>query len=241
MSLYRPKEPQRRLPQEVEDVINEGIPFKEYEWTLRTWQVSCWPVVVLISTHQTDGSIKWFRYQSIWIINSFWWHEEDTFACHWIVVSSEILSTTLPFSLSLKFVIGKDGICGLVCEHTASEGITVLRFLEEFLSKNPCKGEPTIGIQRQNSEGTSKTVLGKRLSGDRIGRFQHKVIPLGFDADETIQKSLPDSIRKINRFVTFLQSTVQLINPFLSSRLSCTLRFVTLTHRFVPVTDWSMT
>lgn len=114
-------------------------------------------------------------------------------------------------------MIGKDGICGLVCEHTASEGITVLRFLEEFLEKNPCKGgeASSIGIQRQNSEsGGNKTVLGKRSSGDRICRFQHNVAPLGFDVDETVLKSLPDSIRKINRFVFFFPTRCPINQPF---------------------------
>lgn len=30
-------------------------------------------------------------------------------------------------------VVGADGICGVIMEHSESEGITVLRFLETFL------------------------------------------------------------------------------------------------------------
>lgn len=37
------------------------------------------------------------------------------------------------FDKFLQIIVGRDGICGINIEHSASEGITVLRFLEEFL------------------------------------------------------------------------------------------------------------
>lgn len=33
----------------------------------------------------------------------------------------------------LQVVVGADGICGVVMEHSQSEGITLLRFMEMFL------------------------------------------------------------------------------------------------------------
>ncbi|RWS14748.1 Choline O-acetyltransferase-like protein, partial [Dinothrombium tinctorium] len=38
------------------------------------------------------------------------------------------------FDKFMQFVVGRDGICGCLCEHSASEGITVLRFIDDFLA-----------------------------------------------------------------------------------------------------------
>lgn len=42
------------------------------------------------------------------------------------------------FDKFLQIIVGRDGICGINIEHSASEGITVLRFLEEFLHFIKC-------------------------------------------------------------------------------------------------------
>lgn len=38
------------------------------------------------------------------------------------------------FDKFLQIIVGRNGICGINIEHSASEGITVLRFLEEFIA-----------------------------------------------------------------------------------------------------------
>lgn len=38
------------------------------------------------------------------------------------------------FDKFLQIIVGRNGVCGINIEHSASEGITVLRFLEEFLA-----------------------------------------------------------------------------------------------------------
>ncbi|KAH9389709.1 hypothetical protein TYRP_007256 [Tyrophagus putrescentiae] len=58
------------------------------------------------------------------------------------------------FDKFLQIVVSKEGICGLVIEHSASEGVTVLRFLELFLAHqsavNNSQGA-TRQLNRQNS------------------------------------------------------------------------------------------
>lgn len=65
---------------------------------------------------------------------------------------SQLFSANRWFDKFLQIIVGRDGTCGINIEHSASEGITVLRFIEEFLAfikKNP--------IDRQNSQNSIAT------------------------------------------------------------------------------------
>lgn len=58
---------------------------------------------------------------------------------------SHLFSANRWFDKFLQIIVGRDGICGINIEHSASEGITVLRFIQEFLefvNKNPPNPEP---------------------------------------------------------------------------------------------------
>ncbi|XP_075588758.1 choline acetyltransferase isoform X2 [Dermatophagoides farinae] len=49
----------------------------------------------------------------------------------------------------LQIIVSKEGICGVLMEHSASEGITMLNFLEKFL----------IYYQQQQTTGTTTTIV----------------------------------------------------------------------------------
>lgn len=41
-------------------------------------------------------------------------------------------------------MVGADGVSGVVMEHSQSEGITLLRFMESFLAQRSSNGSPNI-------------------------------------------------------------------------------------------------
>lgn len=63
---------------------------------------------------------------------------------------SDLYTANRWFDKFLQIIVGRDGICGINIEHSASEGITVLRFLEEFLSF--IKSNPINSATNQTSE-----------------------------------------------------------------------------------------
>lgn len=72
------------------------------------------------------------------------------------------------FDKFLQIIVGRNGICGINIEHSASEGITVLRFLEEFLDfirSNP--------IESRTSNTNGEQTLAGNLS-DESKRFHYK-------------------------------------------------------------------
>lgn len=60
------------------------------------------------------------------------------------------------FDKFLQIIVGRDGVCGINIEHSASEGITVLRFLEEFLEF--IAANPLASSMRRLSVATEETV-----------------------------------------------------------------------------------
>lgn len=68
--------------------------------------------------------------------------ETDVSAANIILTGggSHLFTANRWFDKFLQIIVGRDGICGINIEHSASEGITVLRFLEDFLDyikRNP--------------------------------------------------------------------------------------------------------
>lgn len=87
-------------------------------------------------------------------------------------------------------MIGKDGIFGVVCEHSASEGITVLRFCEEFIDY--LEKHPNNWWQRKDStKGKPYTLANSESSKG--------VIPLRWDVDDSIKASVIESAKHIDR------------------------------------------
>ncbi|XP_067127382.1 choline O-acetyltransferase isoform X1 [Centruroides vittatus] len=78
----------------------------------------------------------------------------------------------------LQFVVTKDGVSGFVMEHSVSEGITVLRFCEEFLNFLENKAEKS-----PKDEG------------------ELKIEKLKWEITEPIAKAIQNATKKINKLV----------------------------------------
>ncbi|XP_077533619.1 choline O-acetyltransferase-like [Haemaphysalis longicornis] len=85
----------------------------------------------------------------------------------------------------MQVVVSRDGINGLICEHSASEGITLLRFCDEFLQymqhqqqSTPPPGSPSI---RGSAAWT-----------------QYPVSRLNWDLSDDMLKALQDATKAIN-------------------------------------------
>lgn len=90
----------------------------------------------------------------------------------------------------LQIIIGKDGICGIVCEHSGSEVITVLRFCDEFLSyldKNPI-----LGAQRKDSGSGCHNNANALIVSKKIQK-------LNWSVDEVLLQNLQESTKRINK------------------------------------------
>ena len=92
-----------------------------------------------------------------------------------------------------QFVVSKDGICGVICEHSASEGITLLRFLEEFLDyiklpKEHCR-TPTRDVPPKNAPA-------KCINEHLVNR---KIVSLRWDLNDAVARAVQEAAKKINR------------------------------------------
>ncbi|RWS25782.1 choline O-acyltransferase-like protein [Leptotrombidium deliense] len=96
------------------------------------------------------------------------------------------------FDKFLQFVVGRDGICGIVCEHSASEGITVLRFMNEFLTFLNEKPIDCVVQRKDSLRGNLYTKNNNLLSSRSIVR-------LLWDLDETLLHCIQDATKRINK------------------------------------------
>lgn len=95
--------------------------------------------------------------------------------------------------------MAKDGIVGIVCEHTGSEGITVLRFLEEFLEfVEKTSAKDGLGLARTDSVknfAAARSTNESLLSSQQIRRLQ-------WDLDEPTLRALQEAGKRINKLVS---------------------------------------
>ncbi|XP_070378117.1 choline O-acetyltransferase-like isoform X2 [Dermacentor albipictus] len=87
----------------------------------------------------------------------------------------------------MQIVVSRDGINGIICEHSASEGITVLRFSEEFLQHMQQYQQ-----QQQTPPPASPSIRTSSLCA------QYPVSRLSWDLGEDVLKALQDAIKAIN-------------------------------------------
>jgi len=75
-------------------------------------------------------------------------HIDDVQAANIILTGggTKLFTANRWFDKFLQIIVGRSGVCGINIEHSASEGITVLRFLEEFLQfiRNNPIGDPSL-------------------------------------------------------------------------------------------------
>lgn len=96
-------------------------------------------------------------------------------------------------------MVGKDGICGIVCEHSASEGITVIRFCEQFLDYLQANPLQTSSCQRKDSY--------KSFQNSRITKNVHRLM---WDIDNIISVSIHEAIKRVDKYEYTLYPYIQL-------------------------------
>lgn len=108
-------------------------------------------------------------------------------------------------------MVGKDGICGIVFEHSASEGITVLRFADQLLGQ---LSSPSISAAHSTgcNLGTSSTASSAGQDPLRDANqarkptagsvAMKKVVPLEWHVDEFTSSAIGDAAKRINKLVT---------------------------------------
>lgn len=124
------------------------------------------------------------------------------------------------FDKFLQIIVGRDGVCGINIEHSASEGITVLRFLEEFLNfirSNPI-GKPSTGSGGPPAGGQSNkfdygatdqlaansitsTSYVEPKSPSALLEESDKITPLMWSLDEELSRAIGEAERRIEQLV----------------------------------------
>ncbi|KPM09501.1 choline O-acetyltransferase-like protein [Sarcoptes scabiei] len=108
------------------------------------------------------------------------------------------------FDKFLQIVVSSDGLCGIVVEHSASEGMTVLRFCEEFLqyhrskmnesnvSLSECDKSEKVVQSPRNTYDLNRNLIGK----DDSMRLSYRI--LKWNLDQMILNQIKEA-KQINR------------------------------------------
>lgn len=93
-----------------------------------------------------------------------------------------------------------DGVCGINVEHSASEGVTVVRYQEEFLEYLKSNPYNTSSVnERKNSIKSISENNNKSLSNENVTRLQ-------WDVDDLLSKCILDSTKRINKLVIYFSN-----------------------------------
>lgn len=134
---------------------------------------------------------------------------------------SDLFSANRWFDKFLQIIVGRNGVCGINIEHSASEGITVLRFLQEFmdfLQANPISDSlarlPGFAFKTSaanvnqvhhqpataNQSITAPDYVEPR-SPSSLLEESHKITQLNWILDQELQSALNEAELKINALV----------------------------------------
>lgn len=118
------------------------------------------------------------------------------------------------FDKFLQVIVGRDGICGINIEHSASEGITVLRFLEEFvefLRANPIANAHTNNTasafdfgsttRAQCTESITSPAYVEPKSPSALLSETDTITPLTWRLDEELRASLDEAEARAEQLV----------------------------------------
>lgn len=124
------------------------------------------------------------------------------------------------FDKFLQIIVGRDGICGINIEHSASEGITVLRFLEDFLDYIKSNPIDTTSKQQQQQTITDSFCLASPLpascitgesitsscytepkSPNALLEESDKIIPLMWILDGDLKEAINEAEEKVNKLI----------------------------------------
>jgi choline O-acetyltransferase len=122
----------------------------------------------------------------------------------------------------INFVVGRDGVCGLVIEHSGSEGITLIRFLHEFLDFIGEKGAGSMTSSGSNSGSsfTSSSIhrvdSSKRMvSSEVIQRLsERKVFHLKFVVDDDVSRGIHEASKRVDKLIDDLDLYVLQFKEF---------------------------
>ena len=120
----------------------------------------------------------------------------------------------------MNFVVGRDGVCGLVIEHTGSEGITLTRFLHEFLDYIGKGGSGSISTSSSGSGFHSSSIQrvdsSKRMvSSEVIQRLnERKVFHLKFVVDDVVSRGIHEASKRVDKLIDDLDLYVLQFKEF---------------------------
>lgn len=102
--------------------------------------------------------------------------------------------------------MSKDGICGALVEHSASEGIIVLRFLDDFLKFEAAAAaahsskSTTVELGRRDStKNGSCGLAGSRSTAELVAT--KRIVRLQWQLDEATVRAVLDASKKVNKYV----------------------------------------
>ncbi|KAF7489238.1 Choline O-acetyltransferase [Sarcoptes scabiei] len=156
------------------------------------------------------------------------------------------------FDKFLQIVVSSDGLCGIVVEHSASEGMTVLRFCEEFLQYHRSKmNESNVSLfecdksekvvqSPRNTYDLNRNLIGK----DDSMRLSYRILKWNLDqmilnqikeAKQVIDRSIANLDLFILKFMGFGKDFIkaQHISPDVFVQLSLQLTFYKIHHHIV--------
>lgn len=123
------------------------------------------------------------------------------------------------FDKFLQIIVGRDGICGINIEHSASEGITVLRFLEDFLDyieSNPIDmNKQQHQFQTTPDSCSSTQIPASCITGESITspcyiepkspnallEESDKITPLMWILDDELLRAIDEAEEKVNELI----------------------------------------
>ncbi|XP_054156142.1 choline O-acetyltransferase-like [Oppia nitens] len=132
---------------------------------------------------------------------------------------SQLYTPNRWFDKFLQIVIGKDGILGFICEHSVSEGVTVMRLCEElvnYLDEHPIHGSGSYWQRRdstknnqQNQQLSTSTTINTKCPNLHKGLFG-----LQWDIDDTVRFQLIESTKRIDKLISDVDLYVLQFNEF---------------------------
>lgn len=130
---------------------------------------------------------------------------------------SDLFTANRWFDKFLQIIVGRNGICGINIEHSASEGITVLRFLQEFmefLQANPTPDSTTkqpgftfdsnkddLSCNKPANQSVTSPDYVEPRSPSYLLEESHKITQLKWTINPELQSGLDEAEKRVNKLV----------------------------------------
>lgn len=134
---------------------------------------------------------------------------------------TRLFSANRWFDKFLQVIVGSDGVCGINIEHSASEGITVLRFLEEFLHfirANPIGPPPSREAKNfdypAHAESISSSSYVEPKSPSALLEESDNITPLMWQLDQELEQALERAEKRLNQSIESLALVIMHFEHF---------------------------